>query len=380
MQVSGHYLGVKFDVSAGRVTPVLLVVSGGQPAVAYGGGQPAVAYGGGETVSLALNELAGHLRSLSEFHLVDQNGNVFDNRSIAGRTLILAAFHTTCTTTCPLYTGLFLDLQRRAPRDVMLVEASTDPVHDTPEALRSYAAKVGANWRFVTGTAEQLQTFWQPLDVQLSGDQLHSSTMAIVDGKGFIRSVYRGVPDVGGALPAPLLGGLSPLGHQELVSRGDGWGAAQVLGSLRDVNSIVQHEASGQGGAPDFAATDLDGHPVSLAQFRGRPLLINFWASWCVPCRTELPLLQRAADRSPRLAVVLVDERDDAAAARRFLRELDVRLPVASDPDASIGARYRVAGLPVTFFVRADGSIAGSRLGQLDESTLDEHLRAIGAA
>jgi cytochrome c biogenesis protein CcmG, thiol:disulfide interchange protein DsbE len=370
LEVSGRQLGVKFDVTARHVTPVLLVVSGGQPAAAYGGS---------ETVSVALNELAGRLRSLPEFHLVDQNGNVFDNRSIAGRTLILAAFHTTCTTTCPLYTGLFLDLQRRVPRDVMLVEASTDPVHDTPEALRSYAAKVGARWRFVTGTAEELRAFWQPLDVQLSGDQLHSSTMAIVDGNGFIRSVYQGVPDVGGALPAPLMDGLSPLGQQELHSHGDGWGSAQVLGSLRDVNSIVPHEASGQGGAPDFAATDLDGHPVSLAQFRGRPLLVNFWASWCVPCRTELPLLQRASDRSPSLAIMLVDERDDAGAARQFLRGLHVRLPVASDPDGSIGARYRVAGLPATFFVRADGSIASSRLGQLDESTLEEHLRAIGA-
>ena len=371
LQVGGHQLGVQFVVSAGRVTPVLLVVSGGQATAAYGGG---------ETVSLALNEVAGHLRSVSEFRLVDQNGNVFDNRSIAGHTLILAAFHTTCTTTCPLYTSLFLELQRRVPRGVILVEVSTDPVHDTPEALRSYATKVGASWRFVTGATEELQAFWQPLDVQLSGDQLHSSTMAIVDGNGFIRSVYQGVPDVGGALPPPLMVGLSPLGRQELHSHGDGWGSAQVLGSLRDVNSILQHEASGQGDAPDFVATDLDGHPVSLAQFRGRPLLVNFWASWCVPCRTELPLLQQAADRSPSLAVVLVDERDDAGAGRRFLGGLHVRLPAASDPDGSIGARYRVAGLPATVFVRGDGSIAGSRLGPLDESTLEEHLRGIGAA
>lgn len=56
-----------------------------------------------------------------------------------------------------------------------------------------------------------------------------------------------------------------------------------------------------------------------------------------------------------------------------------MQLAVASDPDGSIGARYRVFGLPASFFVRADGSIAGSRLGQLDESTLEEHLRAIGA-
>ncbi len=69
---------------------------------------------------------------------------------------------------------------------------------------------------------------------------------------------------------------------------------------------------------------------------------------------------------------MLVDERDDAGAARQFLSGLHVRLPVASDPDGSIGARYRVAGFPATIFVRADGSIASSRLGQLDESTLEE--------
>jgi thiol-disulfide isomerase/thioredoxin len=106
------------------------------------------------------------------------------------------------------------------------------------------------------------------------------------------------VPDIGGALPTPLRDGLSPLGQPELNSHGNGWGSAQVLGSVRDVNSIVQHEASGQGGAPDFARPTSTDTQVSLAQFRGRPLLVNFWASWCVPCRTELPLLQRAAARA----------------------------------------------------------------------------------
>ena len=172
-----------------------------------------------------------------------------------------------------------------------------------------------------------------------------------------VQLAQAGLPS--GTYDAMQVGGYQ-LGVQFAVSAG------RVTPVLLVVSGGRPAAAYGGDETVSLALNELAGHLRSLSEFH-------------LPCRTELRLLQQAADRSPSLAVVLVDERDDAGAGRQFLGGLHVRLSAASDPDGSIGARYRVAGLPATFFVRPDGNIASSRLGQLDESTLEEHLRGIGA-
>jgi cytochrome oxidase Cu insertion factor (SCO1/SenC/PrrC family) len=316
---------------------------------------------------------------MPDFHLVDQNGHAVDKASLQGRVVVVAAFHTSCQTTCPLYSGLFLQLRRQLPSSVLLVEATTDPGQDTPPALKQYAQQIGADWTFLTGTQDQLTDFWRPLGVQLSGAQLHSSTLAVIDGHGYIRSVYQGVPDVGPHLPSPLLDTLNQAGKQELASHGDGWGATQVMDTLAAVDRpTTQASSPGDQAAPAFSATDLSGRPISLSQLRGRPVLLNFWASWCSPCRQEMPLIQQAARAHPQLAVVLVNERDDSGSARRFLAELGVHLPVASDPQGQIGGAYQVNALPISVFVRPDGSVASRYPGAMDQHTLATHLAGVG--
>lgn len=370
LRLGGLTLSGDIRVQAGRVLPVLVEVEEGQP-------RPEGFYIGNEGVNLALAELAGRLKRMPEFSLLDQRGQPFTNRTIAGHEVVLAAFHITCTVTCPLYTGLFFQLQPRLPASVMLVEATTDPWHDTPQALARYADQVGATWTFVTGSPEQMEAFWKPFDVQLSGEQLHTSTAALIDSHGYIRSYYRGVPDLNGELPGVLEAGLSFPGYQELQSHGDGWGAAQVLDSLRSIELLGQRSSGGGEPAPDFSGRDLWGRPVSLASFRGHPILINFWASYCAPCRSELPLLQETARQHPGLRVVLVDERDNAAAAGALLAQLGIQLPVVADPDGQIGTRYGVAALPSTVFVHSDGVVEGRHVGQLDRATLADHLATL---
>ncbi|MBO0705100.1 MAG: redoxin domain-containing protein, partial [Candidatus Dormibacteraeota bacterium] len=371
LRVDGRVLDLRATVSAGQVEPVLLAVAGGRP-VAEG------AYSGNDQVNVGINELAGRVQSLPSFSLVDQAGRPFTNDTIRGKTVVLAAFHTNCHETCPLYTGLFLQLQKKIPSSVQLVEATVDPATDTPQVLQQYAQQTGAGWTFATGTAQQMTDFWQPFSVQLSSGDVHTSELAVIDPHGYIRSVYQGVPDVGGALPASLSQGLNAAGLQDVRGNGDGWGVSQLLDTLAAVDRPTPAQAQGGGTAAGFQATDLSGRRVSLQQFRGQPLVLNFWASWCTPCRQEMPLLQQAARDHPGLHVLLVDERDSGATAQSFVSSLGVTLPVALDPDGKIGTSYQVLGLPTSVFVRPDATVASRYAGVLDPSTLANHLGDLG--
>jgi cytochrome oxidase Cu insertion factor (SCO1/SenC/PrrC family) len=371
IRIGGSTLETHITLHAQQVEPVLIPIASGRPA-AEG------LYTGTEQFNVGLDELAGQVVPMASFDLLDQHGRSFTNASIRGKTVVVAAFHTSCQTTCPLYTGLFLQLQRRLPSSVVLVEATTDPGQDTPDALQRYAQQIDAPWTFVTGTPDQMTAFWKPLGVQLSGDQLHTSTLAVLDGHGYIRSVYRGVPDVGGVLPPQLMQSLNATGMQELRTHGDGWGLSQISDTLSAVDRPGTQPQVGGQQAPSFSTTDLSGKPISAAQFRGRPVLINFWATWCGPCRQEMPLIQRTAKAHPGLAVILVNERDSTGSARSFVSQLGVTLPVASDPDGSIGGDYLVGALPTSVFVRADGTIASRYPGAMDQRTIDTHLVGLG--
>ncbi len=371
IRLGGQVLPARFTVQRDLLATVLVSVSGGRPA---GNG----VYAGSEAVSLGLNELAGQLRLLPAFSLIDQFGRPFGNASVAGHEVVLAAFHTTCRETCLLYTGLFMQLRRQLPPDVLLVEVTTDPWEDSPEVLRDYAGRVGASWTFLTGDPTALVAFWKPFDVDLSTGDVHASTLALVDAHGYIRSFWQGAPDVGGSLPQALQAQLNDQGEQILRSRGNGWGQAQVLDSLRAVGGLSQPSSAGQGQAADFTLATLDGRQVSLHGLRGRPVLVNFWATWCAPCRREMPLIEQTAAQHPKVAVLLIDERDSRDAARGFVNELHVRSTVLFDGDGAVGDRYGISGLPTTFFVRADGTIEGRYVGETNRQVLESHIGAIG--
>ena len=336
-------------------------------------------YAGSESVSLGLNELSGQLKAVPAFRLVDQFGRPVDNSSIAGHDVILAAFHTTCRESCPLYTGLFLQLQKQLPPSVLLIETTNDPWEDTPDVLRAYAGKIGASWTFLTGDPAALTDFWKPFDVELSTSDVHRSTLALIDSHGYIRSHYLGAPDVGGSLPAVLADQLDSQGQALLNGHGNGWGQAQVLDTLNAIGGLASPSSTGEGLAPDFTLSTQDGKQVSLSDLRGRPVVINFWATYCVPCRVEMPLLQRTADQHPKLVLLLVDERDSSSAARSFISQLQIRSAVPLDTDGKVGDLYRITGLPTTIFLRTDQTIEGRYIGQTNEQILGPHIAAIGA-
>jgi cytochrome c biogenesis protein CcmG/thiol:disulfide interchange protein DsbE len=123
----------------------------------------------------------------------------------------------------------------------------------------------------------------------------------------------------------------------------------------------------------------LDGPEVDLAALRGRPVVVNFWATWCEPCVREFPLLRAtaAAHKADRLAVVGVLTGDRPGAARDFVRAQRATWPVALDPEATTATAWGAVGLPHTWFVRPDGTLASHQLGELTRASLDRQLAEI---
>lgn len=111
--------------------------------------------------------------------------------------------------------------------------------------------------------------------------------------------------------------------------------------------------------APDFTLPDLDGRSRSLAELRGKPVLLNFWASWCVPCEMEMPAMQRLHGLlgSMEVAAVAVNFREPADRVRAFARERGIQFPVLLDANGAVFARYRVVGLPFTVLIDAGGQV-----------------------
>lgn len=366
VRVGGETYGVSVTVAANQVEPVLIGIDGGR---VLGG----AVYAGNDQVNLGRGELSGRFVAVEPFDLIDQRGSPFTPAQTAGKDVVFAAFHTTCHETCPLYTALFLQLARRVPAGVMLVEVTTDPAHDTAPALADYATRLGAGWTLATGSSDQVAAFWKQFGVELSSGDTHTSSLVLVDGHGFVRLVYRGVPDVGHDMPPALVGSMSPSGLRELASGGDGWGAPDVLEALSTIAAPARPAAASGGRAPDFTLQSTNGSRVTFASLVGRPIVINFWRSDCPPCRAEMPLLAQQVAQS-KAQLVLVNFGESADTARSFLSQLGIDQAALLDADLSVGRAYGVAALPTTVFVRADGTIDRRQVGQLDASVLAAEL------
>ena len=131
--------------------------------------------------------------------------------------------------------------------------------------------------------------------------------------------------------------------------------------------------------APDFSLADLDGNPIHLADLRGRPVIVNFWASWCGPCVEEFPLLRDAVAEhgDDGLAVIGIVFDDRSEAARGFMRRNEATWPAAMDPGQRVADAYGILSVPETFFIGRDGTVVARQIGQFSAPSLDEKLAAI---
>lgn len=151
-------------------------------------------------------------------------------------------------------------------------------------------------------------------------------------------------------------------------------GGLVLIGALLGVIAVTLDRGSSSGPsaqlgkpAPAFSLERLDGGRLSLDELRGRPVVLNFWASWCLPCREEAPLLTKlAADNADRgLMVVGVVYQDSATNAIDFMRRYGQTYPGLLDPSGRTALDYGVYGIPVTYFIDPAGVIRARQIGQL---------------
>ena len=156
-------------------------------------------------------------------------------------------------------------------------------------------------------------------------------------------------------------------------------GVSYVDGNTSAVLYAPGHRAV----APDFTASTLTGSRLSFSSYRGRVVLVNFWGSWCTPCRAEAPVLAAVAAkyRPAGVAFLGVDLRDSAASAQAFEHGFGITYPSVSDPGSVVtldfSAKVPIAGTPTTLVIDRTGRIAGAVFGQADYSELTTLLAKV---
>ncbi|MCH7652950.1 MAG: TlpA family protein disulfide reductase [Chloroflexi bacterium] len=176
----------------------------------------------------------------------------------------------------------------------------------------------------------------------------------------------------------------------KITRRGIGFGAViiVVIGLLVLLGIGLANSApvTGRSGftrigkpAPEFKLSLFDGGEVDLATYRGKPIVINFWASWCVPCRQEAPILERLwrSYREEGVQFVGVDIQDAEVDSLRYLREFDITYPNGLDTDGRITVDYGVIGIPVTFFINRQGIVVRRWVGAVSETRMTQWVQEL---
>lgn len=132
--------------------------------------------------------------------------------------------------------------------------------------------------------------------------------------------------------------------------------------------------------APDFELPGLDGKPASLSDFRGKPVLLNFWATWCPPCRAEMPYIQEIYEEwsGKGLVVLAINIGENPSKVGEFMESFFLSFPVLLDEDSKVSNEYNVRAIPTTFFIDKNGIIQVTKIGSFQSTAeIEKYLSQI---
>lgn len=241
-----------------------------------------------------------------------------------------------------------------------LLKRRGHPDAGTPLVVLAVAALVAARAAFVAGAWHAYAMApWGVLDVRDGGFAWPIGVAVLVVGA--LAWMWRR-PRLRLPLAASVAVGLA------------GWGAVALAAAAMG--------APAQPPLPAYALRSLDGKTVTLASLEGKPLVVNVWATWCGPCRSEMPMLVAASHRMREVRFVFVDHGESAATVRGYLQRAGLDpARVLLDADGELMRRYRLPGCPATLFVTPRGNVAEVHLGALTAASLQLQLRrALGVA
>ena len=158
---------------------------------------------------------------------------------------------------------------------------------------------------------------------------------------------------------------------------------AESTADSGDTQQTAEDAETQRTAAPDFTAYDADGNAVQLSDYFGKPLVLNFWASWCGPCKSEMPAFQQAYEQEDGVQFLLVNMtggRETQADAEALLEEEGYTFPVLFDLDLDAATTYGVTALPTTYFLDAEGNLVAWAQGAINEQTLQQGLDMIRPA
>ncbi len=172
---------------------------------------------------------------------------------------------------------------------------------------------------------------------------------------------------------------------EEEVQTGDTVPAAGMSSAGQQEGKEPEAESPGAGELPvaeDFTVATAEGIKASLSDFAGKPVIVNFWASWCPPCKAELPYFQEAYEEyGKEIQFMMVDlldgSRETNATAAQFLKETGYTFPVFYDRDGSASYTYEIYSIPVTLGVTAEGELKYTKIGSMSQSDLEEIVAGV---
>ncbi len=156
---------------------------------------------------------------------------------------------------------------------------------------------------------------------------------------------------------------------------------SQEDSSTKEESTGSESSSSATATAPDFTVYTGDGTPVKLSDFRGKPVVLNFWASWCPPCKAEMPDFDAAYQKYPQVQFLMVNatdgSRETVESAQAHVTEQGYSFPVFFDTELSASIAYQATALPCTYFIDENGNLVAQGRGMLSAETLEQGINMI---